>query len=79
MTKRFIKKNYLIWRAYDLSFISFVSFITRFVDDYKMDRGEIENTSIENALFAIGNTPPTTGEHIQLERYLSTRRYILLF
>ena len=72
MTKRFIKKkNYLIRHAYNLSFISFVSFINRFVDDYKVDGGEIENTSTENASSTIGNTPPTIGEHIQLERYLS--------
>ena len=75
MTKRFKKKkNYLILRAYNfLSFISFVSFISRFVDDYKVDSGEIGNSSTENAQFA------TTSEHIQLERYLSARRYILLF
>ena len=80
MTKRFIKKKNSILRAFNfLSFISFVSFINRFVDDYKVDSGEIENTSTENALSTIGNTPPTTGEHIQLERYLSARKYILLF
>ena len=75
MTKRFKKKkNYLILRAYNfLSFISFVSFINRFVDDYKVDSGEIGNSSTENAKSA------STSEHIQLERYLSACGYILLF
>nr|POE45839.1 hypothetical protein CFP56_74845 [Quercus suber] len=30
-----------------------------------------DDNEVENAQSAIGNTPPATGEHIELERYLS--------
>nr|POF24982.1 hypothetical protein CFP56_52097 [Quercus suber] len=46
-------------------FYSSRDFIGRFVDDY--DSGEMGNSSTENAQSA------TTGEHIQLERFLSAR------
>lgn len=50
-----------------------------FIFYFRLYRGVGDENEVENAVSAIRNTPPPTGEDIELERFLSTRGYILLF
>lgn len=50
-----------------------------FIFYFRLYRGVGDENEVENAVYAIRNTPPPTGEHIELERFLSARGYILLF
>ena len=64
--KRKKEKNYLIQRLGIYLLFSFI-------------QGSWWWNEVENAVSAIRNTPPTTGEHIELGRFLFARGYILLF